>query len=294
MSPIKKVLFIINPISGVAWKNISKAKIDKLLSPKLANYKVTYTDYAGHATELALQAVVEKYDIVVAVGGDGSVNEIAKSLINTKVQLGIIPLGSGNGFARSLNIPILPAQALRNVFYGKVKAIDVGYVNDQPFFSTCGFGFDGIVSHDFAQLKSRGFFSYAYSMLRTFFKYRASKFEITTNGNTEKVKALSIIFANANQFGYNIKLSKKAEMDNGLFDLCIMEDVPKWKGLLYGLLFGLNQIESVRAFSVKKSKEAHIKIENPEYWHIDGDAKPLITEAKIRMEKQALQVIVPY
>ena len=222
----KNILFIINPISGVAWKNISKAKIDNLLAPNHMNYEVIYTQYSGHATELARKAVEENIDIVVAVGGDGSVNDVAQSLIHTDTQLGIIPTGSGNGFARSLGISMLPTQALRNVIYGKTKAIDVGFANEQPFFSTCGFGFDGIVSHDFDRLKSRGFLTYAFSMLRTYFKYQASRFDITIQEETQNVKALSVIFANANQFGYNIKISKKAEMDNGLLELCIMKDVP--------------------------------------------------------------------
>ena len=275
------------------WRNLSIAKIDKILSPEHLNYEVRYTKKAGDATQITEKAITEEFDTIVVVGGDGSLNEVARVLVNSSVVLGIIPLGSGNGFARSLKIPILTSQALRNIVYGNVKKIDVGYVNNKPFFSTCGFGFDGIVSHDFENLKGRGYFTYVKSMLRTYFKYRSSNYTIQYNDHEKKVKALSVIFANANQLGYNIKISKKAEMDNGLLELCIMKNVPKWKGVISGIMFGMNQLERVKTFSVEKIIGATIIIEQPEFWHIDGEAQRLTDKAMIRVEKQALQVLVP-
>ena len=145
-----KIWFIVNPVSGGITKDDIANLISDILSRSLYDWRICYTGYAGHGAVLATMAVENDIDVVVAVGGDGTVNEVARSLVHSKTVLGIVPCGSGNGLARHLQIPMEPRKALEMINVGENISIDYGLINNRPFFCTCGMGYDAAVSYKFS------------------------------------------------------------------------------------------------------------------------------------------------
>ncbi len=166
----KKILFIVNPVSGVFHKRNIGRKIEHYIDPNHYDYEIKFTEYSGHATILAKEAASDNTDIVVAVGGDGSINEIINGIVYTDVALGVIPLGSGNGYARHVHIPVNVSRALKVINKGKTRTIDVGVTGEQYFISNAGVGFLSIVADQFKRHQLHGFMSYAYGVMRQYFR----------------------------------------------------------------------------------------------------------------------------
>lgn len=219
----KKIAFVINPISGTQNKNFIlecvKAQLDK---DKYAP-EVIYTERAGHAIEIAAAKANEDFFAVVAIGGDGTINEIARSLVHTNTALGIIPCGSGNGLARHLQIPMDVKKAIDIINGGNIDVIDYGKINSQPFFCTCGVGFDAFVSLKFAQAGKRGPLTYIEKTLVESLKYRPETYELEVDGSSLRYKAFLIACGNASQYGNNAYITPQASMDDGLLDVTIIE-----------------------------------------------------------------------
>ena len=180
----KRIIFIINPISGTNNKDEIPQLISEHLDQQQLDYEVRFTEYAGHAAEIARQSATEGADIVVAVGGDGTVNEVARSLVHTQTALGIIPCGSGNGLARHLCIPIDTVKAIELVNHCQIEAFDYGVINDLPFFCTCGMGFDAFISLKFAEAGKRGPITYVENVLKEGLKYQPETYEIVDENGT--------------------------------------------------------------------------------------------------------------
>ena len=195
------VLFIVNPISGTTDKKRIVALIPKYLSDERFDVHVAYTDHSGHAAELASEAVADGTDVVVAVGGDGTVNEVARSLVHSRTALGIIPCGSGNGLARHLYIPMNPEGAMQVLADCQIKSLDYGIINGTPFFCTCGVGFDAFVSSKFAKSGRRGLLTYIENTLKEGLKYQPDTYEMEIDGEKKQFKAFLIACANASQYG---------------------------------------------------------------------------------------------
>jgi diacylglycerol kinase family enzyme len=193
----RQIVFVVNPLSheikGLDFAGI----IENYLDSNLFNYNIIYTQYAQHATKLAHDALLNSADIIAAVGGDGTVNEIGKALLNTKAALAIIPVGSGNGLARHLGIPLGPIQAIKALNHSQPIAIDTAKINDQTFLGVAGIGFDARVAHQFAQFGKRGFFSYCQVALREFSRYVPESYLITIDGKQLSRKAFILSFANS-------------------------------------------------------------------------------------------------
>ena len=219
----KKIVFILNPISGT----VSKAGIPDLIEERLDkdkfDYRIAETQHAGHATELAREAVEEGVDVVVAVGGDGTVNEVGRSLINTKSAMGILPCGSGNGLARHLNLPMNLKKCVDILNYYDVKPLDYGIINDHPFFCTCGMGFDAFISMKFAEAGKRGPITYMQKVLEEGLSYEPETYVIEDEDGTHRYKAFLVSAANASQYGNNAYIAPQASMSDGLLDIIIME-----------------------------------------------------------------------
>ena len=175
---MKNIAFIVNPISGTKAKNRVTKLIRDLLDPQLFSPTVVVTEYAGHATQLAQQFALEGYYAVIAVGGDGTVNEVANGLVGTNTALGIVPNGSGNGFARHLDISTRMNRAIEMLNSSEVISVDYGMVNDKKFFSTCGVGFDALVAVQFNEGKSRGLKTYVQNTLQSLFNYKPETYHI--------------------------------------------------------------------------------------------------------------------
>ena len=217
----KNITFIVNPKAGITPK--SKVVIELLAGNLIPSSRfipeVVFTERAGHATEIALEAIAKGADIIVASGGDGTVNEVACALVNTGIPMGILPAGSGNGLARCLGISMAYALALRTIIRGNTKQMDVAYVNDMLYTSIAGIGFDAFVAQKFAESSIRGMISYMQIVLQEISGYKSLTYKLTIDGVRFEKHALMIIFANSNQFGFNTRIAPDAKVDDGFLDI---------------------------------------------------------------------------
>ena len=219
----KKILFIINPKSGIQNKKKLSRLVEKKIDHDRYDVYIKRTAYSGHAAELAASAVKEGYDVVVAAGGDGTVNEVASSLVHSNTALGVIPCGSGNGFARHLGIPVDMAKSIEFINEAEPLDIDYGTLNGVPFFCACGVGFDALVSNDFAKEKHRGLATYVQKTLEDWVNYKPEVYEVTADSVKKKYKAFLIACGNASQYGNNAYITPYASMRDGLLSVSVME-----------------------------------------------------------------------
>ena len=292
MRSIQHITFIINPISGTQSKHEIPDLIDRMMDKERFECKVCITEYAGHAAELAKACAAQGDDIVVAVGGDGTVNEVARSLVHTKTALGIIPCGSGNGLARHLCIPMDIRKALDIINQAQIVDFDYGVINDLPFFCTCGMGFDAFISLKFAEAGKRGPITYVENVLKEGLKYKPETYEIIDDNGTTKYKAFLIACANASQYGNNAYIAPGATMKDGKMDVIIMEpfdalEAPQIAADLFMKTLGNNS--KIKTF---RTKNLHITRKQPGAIHYDGD--PIMTDAEIdvHMEPQGIKILV--
>lgn len=288
----KRILFIINPISGTKSKGSITTSIEKNLNKDIFNYEIKLTEYAGHAAEIATAAAQEGIDIVAAVGGDGTVNEVARALVHTNTALAIIPCGSGNGLARHLHIPLTPQKAIDVINKAVIRDLDYGKINGHPFFCTCGLGFDAFVSMKFAEGGKRGFISYIDKTLREGIKYKPETYTIEDENGTEIHKAFLIACANASQYGNNAYIAPQASMSDGLMDIIIMEpfntiEAPQIILQLFNKSLPSNS--HVKMFQARK-----IRITRPSDGAIHCDGDPIMTGKEIEVEliQKSFKVVV--
>lgn len=290
-----KVLAVINPISGTKNKKQIPQYIASVYNDTNEDVYITYTKRAGHAYQIALDAVKNGIGKVIAVGGDGTVNEVAKALTNTDASLGIIPLGSGNGLARSLSIPMDPIKAIRNLTEGESVRIDTCRINSIPFFCTTGFGFDAEVSNRFAEATTRGPLTYGISMIREYLSYIPQKCRITIDDKeTFETEAFVVAIANASQYGNDAYIAPKAKLTDGLMDLVILKpfssfDMPK----VIIQLFNRKIDKNIHQYSTT-AKKIFIERTSAGFIHVDGE--PMTINEKnleISIIPKSLSVIIP-
>ena len=290
----KQIEFIINPIAGTRSKLIFKDLIGKYLDSNQFAYHISYTQARGHAFELASEAVKAGKDYVVAVGGDGTVNETASALMSQSIPLGIIPVGSGNGLARHLGIPLNPVEAIKALNKVQKKLIDAGIANGKPFFCTAGIGFDAHIGRMFAQATKRGFNTYVKTVLQEFLTYSPQTYQVLINDEAPLTKeAFSITLANAAQFGNNAYISPEADIADGKLDLCMIEKYPKRVGLHLGLRLFNKTIHKSRFMTIKQIDKAVIKCLQADCYHLDGEFLPLEGSLKIEVAPGSLNVLTP-
>ena len=278
----KRIVFIINPISGTQSKRLILKYIRERMDRNRFDYEVVKTQYAGHATEIAAEAVRRQVDVVVAIGGDGTINETARSLVHSNTALGIIPCGSGNGLARHLRIPMDPKAAVDLINQGNVVCIDYGKINDVLFFCTCGVGFDAFVSLKFADSGKRGLLTYLENTLHESLTYEPETYEIENEEGTKRYKAFLIACGNASQYGNNAYITPQASLTDGLMDVTIMEpftvlDVPSLSFQLFNKTLDQNsRIKTLRARKIR------ILRSKPGVMHYDGD--PMMAPENLEVE----------
>ena len=282
MTDKRRIIFIVNPISGTQGKKAILKWIDERLDRTLYEYEVVKTEYAGHATEIAANAVKEGIDIVVAIGGDGTINETARSLIHSNTALGIIPCGSGNGLARHLRIPMDPKAAIDILNENNQIQMDYGKINNIPFFCTCGVGFDAFVSLKFADSGKRGLLTYLENTLHESLTYQPETYEIENEEGTVRHKAFWIACGNASQYGNNAYITPQASLTDGLMDVTILEpftvlDVPSLSFQLFNKTIDQNsRIKTMRAKKIK------IHRNKSGVFHYDGD--PIMGNEDLEVE----------
>lgn len=218
----QRTLLIINPISGTMPKEGIAARVVERLGPSGHEVLSAMTEYAGHGAELAARARQDGFDLVIAAGGDGTVNEVASALRSGQTALAILPLGSGNGLARHLYGSIDIDRVLDIIARGNVTRADYGTVNDIPFFCTFGLGFDAKVSREFEHLPSRGITTYIKSALQEYLTYSPHVYEIETGEESVRVRAFIVAVCNASQYGNNAFIAPHASIHDGLLDITII------------------------------------------------------------------------
>lgn len=216
------IQFLVNPKSGVSSKKRIPQMVERYIDQNKYDFEIIYTQYAGHAYELARNAAERGVDVVVAVGGDGTVNEVGRGLVHTNTAMGVIPCGSGNGFARHLGIPMNIKKSIEFINKAEPTAIDYGKLNGHPFFCSCGMGFDARVSNDFAKSGSRGVFTYIKTSLVDWVKYKPETYVVETPYFKKEFKAFVVACGNASQYGNNAYITPFASMRDGLLTVSIL------------------------------------------------------------------------
>ncbi|MCR5180483.1 MAG: diacylglycerol kinase family lipid kinase [Bacteroidaceae bacterium] len=287
-----RLQFIVNPISGTHDKHPIIESLPSFLSKERFEWTIAWTDHRGHAAELAQTAALEGIDVCVALGGDGTVNEVARSLRHTQTALAIIPLGSGNGLARHIQIPMNPEKALEVLARCEIKSLDYGVVNETPFFCTCGMGFDAFISEKFAGSGKRGLITYIENALRGGLSYQPETYEITLDGQTESRKAFLIACGNASQYGNNFYIAPQASMSDGLLDVTIMEPFNVLEApqiVMQMLNKTLDTNPRIRTF---QCHSLHVHRSQSGVIHYDGEPAEAGTDIDIKLVPKGLRVVV--
>ncbi len=291
----KKIIFVINLISGTSSKAGIPDIIDRELDKQKFDYEIVTTQYAGHATEIATQAKNDGIDLVVAIGGDGTVNEVARAIVHSNTALGIIPCGSGNGLARHLLLPMNVHKCIELINICEIRDLDYGIINGYPFFCTCGMGFDAFISQKFAEAGKRGPITYAENILREGLKYKPETYVLEDESGTHKYKAFLISCANASQYGNNAYIAPQASMSDGLLDVVIMEPFDVFEAPQVSIdMFNktLDRNSKIKTFRCRK---LHIHRNSPGVIHYDGDPVTTGEDINVELQPKGIKIIVnPY
>lgn len=291
---MKKYLAIINPISGTGSKKSIPELLGQAYSSADGELFLTYTKAAGHAEELARRAAEEGFEEVIAVGGDGTVNEVARALLGTNTALGIVPKGSGNGLARSLGIAMNSEEAIRQLSTGRRICIDSCTMDGRPFFCTCGMGFDAAVSHAFAEASSRGPVTYFRTMIEEYRGFQAENYHITLDGERSfDTEAFVLVAANATQYGNNAYIAPEADLADGFLDLALIRPFP---GIEAAFVLGdlmLGRLPNNKYYHAERARELVIERPSPGVIHLDGEPCHAGERVEVRLIPQSLHVIIP-
>lgn len=290
----KTVCFIINPKSGTGdWKGIEKSISQHLDKSFTAN--ILHTKRAGHAIELAREAA-DAFDVVVAVGGDGMMNETALGIIHTDAVLGIIPTGSGNALARHLGIPLTHKGAIECINKMHYETVDTALINGKSFFAVAGTGYDAEIAARFAGSSKRGFFTYLQLSVNNFFKYKPAEYDISVDGKKYHRKAFLVSIANSSQYGNNAYIAPKASMQDGLLEVCVLKPFSAFVSPILGLRLFTKTLHRSPYLETIQGKDIEIYNADPGAYlclHYDGETEETVGLIKIMVQPKTLKVIFP-
>ena len=290
--PKKKIVFIVNPISGTSKKHRIVEVIGKRIDRSRFEPEIWYTEYAGHASILAGEAVKKGFDAVIAVGGDGTVNEVASSLVHTSTALGIIPCGSGNGLARHLSLPLSPEKAVDIINHFEIHLLDSGLCDGKPFFCTCGVGFDAFISEQFSMSGKRGPITYVENILLKGLNYQPETYTIEDEQGSLLGKAFLISCANASQYGNNAFIAPHASMKDGLLDVVVIEPFSKIEAPQIALALFNKTLPKNSHVKIFRAKKIRITRQNEGVMHCDGDPIKGGRVIEVEMLQKSLHVVV--
>ncbi|MDA9898274.1 diacylglycerol kinase family lipid kinase [Flavobacteriales bacterium] len=287
-----KIRFIVNPISGNGNHHSIENLIKEHLDLKKFHFDCRFTKRPKHATELAQQATTEGIDVVVAVGGDGTMHECAKGLLGSETALAVLPCGSGNGFALHFGMSKELSHSIQQLNTSGFITIDSCTANGLPFFNVSGVGFDAHIANLFATTKVRGFLTYVKLVLRECAFYPAQDYTLEYDGRKEIHNAVIISWANATQFGNNAQISPESKVDDGMVDICILKDFRRYKVpfLIYRLF--KESIHLSKYMTIIRTKRVKISCQNGQS-HLDGERIDLGKEIEIDTHPKTLKVFVP-
>ncbi|RCH54580.1 diacylglycerol kinase family lipid kinase [Mucilaginibacter hurinus] len=287
----KKVLFIVNPVSGGKKKDNVPALIKKYLDNNLFEAEFAFSAQVSHARKIAGDAI-GVYELIVAVGGDGTVNEVASAIVGTSTALGIIPYGSGNGLSRFLGIPMNVVKAIKTINTYRLVTIDSAQFNGQPFFNMAGMGFDAHISDVFSHGKRRGFYSYFKSSLSEIIKYKSDVYRLEIDGKSYEREAFMLSFANSSQYGNNAHVSPKASVQDGWLDVCVIKPFPLYRFPEMGLRMFMKTADTSKYVEIIKGKHIRVSRSRPGPLHLDGEPRQGGNDAEINILPLSLAVIV--
>lgn len=290
-----RVRAILNPRAGLKARRALAALEGGL--PSWPPIEIVMTQGPGDAGRLAREAAERGDDAVIAVGGDGTVNEASSGLVGSATALGVIPMGSGNGLARTLGVPLNPEGALNALEHAVRRRMDVGRVNGGLFLNVAGAGFDAAIGEDFhahgRRGGRRGVFTYVRLSARRVFSYVPETYVLRAGDQSFEGRALVVAFVNGRQYGGGAILSPRGRLDDGTFDVAIIEAAPAWELLLGAPRLFLGGLDSFRRFKLFSATEAVLEGPAPFLHHRDGEPEPASTRLEVRIDPGALNVLVP-
>ncbi len=286
-----KTVVVVNPISGVGKQKKIESILKENLNQDFFDYSVRYTEHIHHGTEIAREAAEQGVDCVVAVGGDGSVNDVAQGLKDTGVTLGIIPCGSGNGLARSLKIPLTPASAVKLLNQRNEHFIDSIVINDKYIsVNAAGVGFDAHIARLMKAAKTRGFAAYTNLILREYASYKNNTYRLTVDGRTLERSAWFIAIANGRQFGYNLSVAPKANLSDGFIDISIIDKIPLDHILITAPMAFMNLLDHSQHAEMFRAKDIVIEGNVHKWVNIDGEGENLGKELHFVNHPQSIKI----
>lgn len=289
----QKIRFIINPFSGLSRKKNVPAIIEKYIDKTKFSYEIAFTQRAGHAIELAKEAVDKGFYAAIAVGGDGSVNEVASALIGTKVKLGILPGGSGNGFAMHLGWGRSIKKAVQLLNHATSKTIDTCQLNGRPFVNLGGTGFDALVAFKAKQSTLRGLWAYTKFAVLEAWRYPIEKYQLIIDNQMVESDCLVIEVANAQMFGYNFTIAPQAKLDDGLLDVLIVKKASKWRYLFSLWRFFNASFHQSSLVETYRGKDIKIIGKKPMPVHIDGEGYYVDEDLHFTIHPLSLDILIP-
>lgn len=266
-------------------------QIDEHLDKDLYDYEICISEYAGHSKVLVQEAIDGGFDIVAVAGGDGSINEVGTKLIGTDIALAIIPCGSGNGLSRCLNIPLNPIKALELINQGYSRKIDTVDINGCTFISIAGTGYDAKVAEDYSNDKRRGFDTYFKYIVRDFFALEEQNYILELPDKTLETKAFFISFANSNQMGYDVPISPKASLWDGLVDLCIVQKPNPIELPVMGAYFINKDMDKAPKVSIIQTPEVNIIRPQADVINLDGESIIMEKDLHLKVNPLSLNII---
>jgi YegS/Rv2252/BmrU family lipid kinase len=286
----KSIYFIINPISGTGKKAQLPKLIDTYLDKTLFDYKIIYSEYCKHAKEIAAQAAHDGVDIVCAVGGDGSVHEVGTALIGTKTALAILPVGSGNGLARHLKIPLKIDKAIQCINEQNKLLMDTGLVNDKPFLGIGGYGFDALIAEKFNKSGKRGMWNYIKLIAREFYSFKPISIRIELPNFKRELPVVLCTLANASEFGNGFCISPTSSVTDGKLELCLLKPFKFWKAPMIAYHYFKKTSYKSQFTEVISLEKARITL-NQRMGHYDGEPFEVRKELNIQVVPKSLHVL---
>lgn len=298
---LRKIIYLINPISGTKEKSSLKEVISKKTKNQNIHFEILTTSRSGNYEHLRHKIVEENITDIVTCGGDGTISAAAAALMDLDIRFGIIPMGSGNGLALTAKIPVSPAKALDVIFAGKAAKVDGFYINDKFSCMLCGLGFDAQVAHDFAREKKRGLQTYIKISAINFFKAKPYRFSVESKEQNFEAEAFFISIANSNQFGNNFKIAPQASLKDGFLDIVIVKKMNKFMlpFSILGQITGINAMQQLDDHINRRNiiyfQTKNLKILNTQNapLHIDGDPTSTSTVFNIQIKPKAFRLLQP-